>query len=81
MKYDSSEDRNCVLRLRTSKTCRFCSLRSGKRKRSLNCAETAHNINSEGHKGVSGKDCWHLIEIHLSGPAQLRYMVDYQMII
>ena len=26
--------------------------------RDLNCIETVHNINSEDHKGVSGKDRW-----------------------
>ena len=49
--------------------------------RGLNCIETVHYINSEDHKGVSGKDHWHLIEIWCSCQAQIRYMVDYQMII
>ena len=51
------------------------------RTRGFFCVETAHNINSEDHKGVSGKNCWHLIEIQRICPAQMRYMVDYQMII
>ena len=49
--------------------------------RGLNCIETVHYINSEDHKGVSGKDRWYLIEIQCSCQAQIRYMVDYQMII
>ena len=49
--------------------------------RGLNCIETVHYIYSEDHKGVSGKDRWHFIEIQRSCQAQIRYMVDYQMII
>ena len=81
MKYSSIDDRNCVCRSRTNIAGRFYSLWFGKRTRSLNCVETARNINSEDHKGVSGIGCWHLIEIQRSCPAEMRYMVGYQIII